>query len=64
MICNRLSDDQAPEDSINRWLADNYYSLPWEQTAEIFGGVNNAQNGYLPYSDKTAWAYFMALMLI
>ena len=54
----------APSGTFRRWLAENYYNLPWERTAEIFGGVNNAQNGYLPYSDKIAWAYFMALMLI
>ena len=40
------------------WVDENYYSLPWERTADYLGGVD--YGNYLPGSDTAAtlfWVY-------
>ena len=59
LACNLLADYKAPQNTIRRWLSDNYYNLPWERTADLFGGVNrfggkNLIEGYK--EDSVLWS--------
>ena len=41
---------------------DNYYSLPWERIADMYGGVN--RSSYVPGSDGSSvmyWIYTLAV---
>ena len=50
LTANLLSRDVS--NPIGSFLDDNYYSLPWERTAEFFGGLKNGDRAknYLKYS--------------
>ena len=37
---------------------DNYYSQPWERTADLFGDVNRVGYRYLPNSEIEAIEYY------
>ena len=39
------------------WIDDNYYSLPWERTADYLGGVDRGD--YLPGSNITAILFWL-----
>ncbi|MDD4275947.1 MAG: hypothetical protein PHO33_03110 [Clostridia bacterium] len=36
---------------------ENYYSQPWERTADIFGGITSRSDGYIVNSDIEAYEY-------
>ena len=48
------------ETEMGKWIAKNYHSLPWERSADLFGGANFDN---LPYSNTIAMVYFILSLI-
>ena len=49
LLCASLS-------AVSPWIYDNYYSLPWERTADYLGDVG--RGNYLPSASTAAAIYW------
>ena len=47
--------------SFQRFVRDNYYNLPWERTADYFGGVNR---GYAPYANTSGSLFWIYTLIV
>ena len=64
-LIGRLISDHKATGGIRKWVSDNYYSLPWERTADYFGGVTSRPDRpYLNGSLELALAYFALVLFI